>query len=77
MFSKPFFMLPTRTTDGSEERDDFPGFEIKFDFLKRFSEKLLTLRSTGNRRISVKRYIEKEKWPAAEEETQINGEVVQ
>ena len=54
MFSKPLFMLPTRTTNGSEERDDFPCFELKFDFLKRFSEKPLTLTSTGNRRISGK-----------------------
>ena len=48
MFSKPLFMLPTRTTDGSEERDDFPCFELKFDFLKRFSKKPLTLTSTGS-----------------------------
>ena len=54
-------MLPTRTTDGGEERGDFPCFELKFDFLKRFSEKPLTLTSTGNRRISGKRSIGKEK----------------
>ena len=61
MFSKPLFMLPTRTTNGSEERDDFPCFELKFDFLKRFSEKPLTLTSSGNRRIAGKRTIGKEK----------------
>ena len=54
-------MLPTRTTNGSEERDDFPCFELKFDFLKRFSEKPLTLTSSGNRRIAGKRTIGKEK----------------
>ena len=61
MFSKPLFMLPTRTTDGSEERYDFPCFELKFDFLKRFSEKPLTLASTRNRGISGKKSIGKEK----------------
>ena len=54
-------MLPTRTTNGSEERDDFPCFELKFDFLKRFSEKPLTLTSSGNRRIAGKRTMGKEK----------------
>ena len=61
MFSKPLFMIPTRTTDGSEERDDFPCFELKFDFLKRFSEKPLTLTSTGNRRISGRSHLKKMK----------------
>ena len=61
MFSKPLFMFPMQTTDGSDKRDDFPCFELKFDFLKIFSEKPLTLTSTGNRRISGNGSIGKEK----------------
>ena len=61
MFLKPLFMLPKRTTDESEEREEFPCFQLKFDFSRRFSEKPLTLTSTRNRRISWKRSIGKEK----------------
>ena len=76
MFSKPLFMLPTRTTNGSEKRDDFACFELKFDFLKRFSEKPLTLTSSGNRRIAGRGLSAKKKWPKAKEETQIKAEIV-
>ena len=71
-------MLPTQTTDGSEERDDFPCFELKFkpssrDFLKRHLRlQALEICVYRGRGLSAKK-----KWPKAGEETQINAEVVQ
>ena len=53
MFSKPLSPFTKQKPDQSEETEDFPCFNLNYDFLERFSKKPLTLTSTRNRQQSI------------------------
>ena len=53
MCSEPLSSFTKQKPDRSEETEDFPCFNFNYDFLERFSKKLLTLTSTKNRQQSI------------------------
>ena len=53
MRSKPFSPFKKQKPERSEETEDFPCFNLNYDFLERFSKKPLTLTSTRNWQQSI------------------------
>ena len=53
LFSKPFSPFTKQKPDRSEGTEDFPCFNLNYEFLERFSKKPLTLASTRNRKQSI------------------------
>ena len=53
MFSKPLSPFTKQKPYRSEETEDFPCFNLNYDFLKRFYKKPLTLSSTRNQQQSI------------------------
>ena len=53
MFSKPLSPFTKQKSDRSKETEDFPSFNLNYDFLERFYKKPLTLTSTRNGQQSI------------------------